>query len=361
MRNFEYYLFENFDPDEESDNPSNPRNFLNANMDSVLSGVIDHAGRLDEASIHQLLDGGILRLDDGKLVFDCPVFLREDAAVLSREVVVQASALTDLLEKCLPDIFNCCAKIQNDFSDKLNLYHILCGMIFDGKFFDFLSNKGSLATSRVHPSGLDYLTVIYEKCPELQTFSNNLLCSYNRFVNDLCALQSFGDANGNRFDFYRFFRLLEAGKLPPDFKQAERLWKLGNLNKNSLLSETVTLIKTGHCCAEALSLLEVFGYTENVKISVPVYTPEHQNVFDEMENIVEYALGDAISQSLYELSGSLQITPVMHGVHWLEIANELYHILFGTINQQLVDRQIVAEPQFFLGQGRYNKCIELYV
>ena len=78
------------------------------------------------------------------------------------------------------------------------------------------------------------------------------------------------------------------------------------------------------------------------------------------ENIVEQALGTAVAQTLFELSDTLPITSVVHGVRWTEIANELYHILFGTINQQLVDRKLVSEPQFFPGQGRYRKCIELY-
>ena len=368
MRQFEYYLFENFDPDEQADNPDNPRNFLNIHTDPVLTRIIEqpdysaaYTSGQDTGLIQRLLNGGILRMDKNLLMFDCPIFLREDAAVLSHEVAVHACFLTDLLEQRMPDIIKICSKIKNGFSEQLNLYHILCGMIFDGSFFDFLSNKGILSTSLLHPSGLDYLTVIYEKCGELQTFSNNLLCSYNRFVNDRCSLQSFGDANGNRFDFYRFCRLLETRKLPSNFRRAESLWIQGNFDKNSLLLEVVSLVQTGHCCLEVLYLLEIFGYAENGKICVPIYTPQEKSIIADIENIIEHTLGDAISQTLMKLSGSLQITSVRHRVDWLEIANELYHILFGTINQQLVDRKLVSEPQFFPGQGRYSKCIEIYV
>lgn len=41
MRKFDYYLFENFDPDCEADHPDNPRNFLNSGMDPVLSQIIN--------------------------------------------------------------------------------------------------------------------------------------------------------------------------------------------------------------------------------------------------------------------------------------------------------------------------------
>lgn len=37
MREFEYYLYENFDADQESGNTSNPRNFLGKETDTILS------------------------------------------------------------------------------------------------------------------------------------------------------------------------------------------------------------------------------------------------------------------------------------------------------------------------------------
>lgn len=363
MRKFDYYLFENFDPDCEADHPDNPRNFLNSSMDPVLSQIINCGGdsvELHTQQLQQLRNSGVLRLVNRRMMFDCPIFLREDAAVLSREVAVHASGLTDLLSRRMLDIANCCSKIKNGFSAQENLYHILCGMIFDGRFFAFLSRNGVVSTSRLHPSGLDYLVVIYEICSELDGFSRKLLCSYNRFANETCSLQSFGDSDGDRFDFYRFFRLLEQGKLSPAYQTAEHLWTQEQFQKSAFLSETAALVHTGHCAPGAMSLLEVFGYLKNGEICVPVYTPQHQDTIAEIENIVEQALGTAVAQTLFELSDTLPITSVVHGVRWTEIANELYHILFGTINQQLVDRKLVSEPQFFLGQGRYRKCIELY-
>ncbi len=37
MKEFEYFLFENFDADDESQNPDNPRNFLGKETDAILS------------------------------------------------------------------------------------------------------------------------------------------------------------------------------------------------------------------------------------------------------------------------------------------------------------------------------------
>ena len=176
MKEFEYFLFENFDADSEANNPRNPRNFLGKETDGVLSEIGDQPAnsysyhacceKYSTGLVRKLISGGVLRENGSGLSFDCPIFLREDAEVLHREIASKASALVDLLEGSLSDIRACCAGIHNGFSVERNLYHILCGMVFDGRFFDSLSNRGVLAASRQHPSGLDYLTVIYENCDE---------------------------------------------------------------------------------------------------------------------------------------------------------------------------------------------------
>jgi hypothetical protein len=296
------------------------------------------------------------------LALDCPIFLREDATVLHNEIAVKAVHLADLIENKIAEIRACCAEIRNGFPTEMNLYHILCGMVFDGNFFDYLNDNEALATSRQHPSGLDYLSVIYEKCDELQTLSNSLLCSYNRLVNDKCSLESFGDANGNRFDFYRFFRLIERGNLPAKFKDAKALLheNFGGASKDALLSNVLSLVQIGRCVPATMNLLEQFGYMRNGNICVPIYTPEHKKYIMEIESIIEKCLGEAMSGTLSDLATSIDITAVSHGVNRLEIANELYHILFGSINEELVLRKIVADPQPIPGEGRYFRCIEVY-
>ena len=363
MREFEYFLFENFDADQATQNPSNPRKLMGKNTDKILSQVADNqTADADQTVIERLIAGGVLRRNGEKLAFDCPVFLKEDAAVLHSAVRERAAVLVDMLARQSGALRASCAKIKNGFCIEQNLYHILCGMVFDGSFFDYLSNAGALATSRLHPSGLDYLTVIYENSEELQTFSEGLLCSYNRLVNDKCSLQSFGDAQGNRFDFYRFFRLLEQGNLESKFQNAEDLLRkaFGKADKEALLTEALQLIQTGHCSPDAMRLLECFGYAENEKICVPVYRPEHQKYILEIESIVENCVGEAVAEVLLDLALSVDITAVKHGVNDLEIANELYHIVFGSINEELVSRGMVAQPQYIPGEGRYFKCIEVY-
>lgn len=279
--------------------------------------------------------------------------------MLQERIPPIASTLTDDLEKCIPQIRSLCAGMHNGFPVEQNLYHILCGMVFDGAFFDYLERSNVVATSRMHISGLDYLSVIYEQCPELDAYSDGLLCSYNRFANSSCALQSFGDANGSRHDFYRFFRLLDAGDLPGQYCTAQLLWKQCGFSKDEFLHHVSAYIRHGSCPDSVLALLEHFGYAENGMLSVPVYTAEDSAILNSITAAVELQLGSCFAAKLTELSGELDITASRHCVPLRETANELYHLLFGTINEELVRREIVAAPSYYPGEGRYRKCIQL--
>ena len=370
MRKFSYFLFENFEADEHAENPKNPRRFLNSASDAVLSYVADYptglcrydacVERFDVGQVVLLIEGGILRHEKGCIKFDSPIILREDVTELRKKMNKAAARLTNVLSIYLPDIRSVCSEINNGFSVEENLYHILCGMIFDGTFFDYLEKRNSVAVSRLHPSGLDYIAVIYEKCPQLDAYSNGLLCSYNRFTDGHCALQSFGDANGERYDFYRFFRCMEANRLSNVFHPTKELLEsCYNIGKEEILLQVKSLITQGTCSTYVLTLLEHFSYVKNGEICVPVFTAVHKAAIDEVAKVVETNIGEQFAVELSELSEKLDLTAVRHGVAMGEIANELYHILFGSVNEELVKRGFVTEPLYIPGEGRYRKSIQL--
>ena len=92
MRHFSYFLFENFDPDREAAHPGNPRRIINARADGVLSRVADSPpqgcsaarlrGEFGAEAVDRLIAAGVLRAREGRIVYDTPVFLAEDAAAL---------------------------------------------------------------------------------------------------------------------------------------------------------------------------------------------------------------------------------------------------------------------------------------
>lgn len=370
MRHFEYFLFENFDPDQEAAHPGNPRRILNQQADAILSRIADfppHAcpsslirREFGAEAVNQLIGSGALREAESTLLYDTPIFLEEDTPALRTFCQTSAVPLTELLWKQKAALWDCAGRLQNGFDPPSNLYHILCGVIFDGLLFDRLSHRGAVSISRLHSSGLDYLSVIYQNCSSLQTFSNGLLCSYNRLTDGQTSLQSFGDANGDRFDFYRLFRLRELGPLPERYAEANSLLAAlpKGAEKQAILSQSCTLLLTGTCDRLCLDLLELFGYAKAGKICVPVYSDQDLPIIQQLESLAVETLLDPLAQTLLTAPKQLALTAAFHGVAPGEIANELYHILFGGINEALADLGLVAPPPDRPGEGRYWQCIE---
>lgn len=369
MRRFTYYLFENFDPDREAENPGNPRRVLTASANAPLSRVADFpplscpAALLREESggeaVDRLIAAGALREADGVLAYDTPVFLSEDVPALQGFFTRAAAPLADRLWDIREKLWAAAGTVRNGFDPRRNLYHILCGMIFDGFFFDWLERRGAVAVSRPHPTGLDYLSVIYESCPGLAAFSGRLLCSYNRLTNGETALESFGDADGDRFDLYRCFRLREQGPLPGRFQEAGLLLdKLpGGGERQALLDAARSLLCGRSCPKDCLAVLELFGYAQNGKICVPVFSQEDIPAIEHLAALAEERLYGEVERTLLEARESLPITAVGHGVPPLEIANELYHVLFGGVNEAAVSRGLVSAPPRKPGEGRFLQCV----
>lgn len=370
MKTFSYFLFENFDADLEAGNPGNPRRVIDARADAILSRVAAvpplacSSARLQEEfgteAVKRLTAAGVLREKEGHIAYDTPIFLAEDVPALQAFSSAAAAPLADRLWELREELWNIAGGISNGYDPQVNLYHVLCGMIFDGFFFDWLGKRGVVATSRPHASGLDYLSVIYEDCPELKRFSDGLLCSYNRLTDGRTALESFGDADGDRFDLYRCFRLRESGYIPDRFKQAGEL--LDRLPKGqerqALLAGVHSILQGGGCSEECLAILELFGYVKNGELCVPVLQQADEPVIARLAALVEENLYEAVARTLQEAQMNLEITAVRHGVPTGEIANELYHILFGGINEELVKRGLTASPPCKPGEGRYLQCIE---
>ena len=54
---------------------------------------------------------------------------------------------------------------------------------------------------------------------------------------------------------------------------------------------------------------------------------------------------------------NLEITPNFNEVPIKDTLNEVWHIIFGLINEELIKQKVVACPIYIKGQGRFLKCI----
>ena len=370
VREFDYFLYEVSDPDEAAKSTLNPRGLMNAETSAVLSAMIDQGeeGENGEAlrrafgreRIDRLMLAGFLREDGGKMRIAFPFFLREDAEILRAYCRDYAARLADSLMPALPACRRSVRRIENGYCEEINLYHVLCGMVLDGVLFDRLCENGLVLTHRRRPSGLDYILIAYEACEALDSFANKLLCSYNRFTDGRCALQSFGDADGDRHDLYRFARRLEAGKTTEAEAELCRLWReIEPDARGTLLCAAESLHRTGGCDPSARRLLTAFGYADEGGLCVPVYGAGAQDVVLELRDIVWNAVEGGLREALSAPPELDALACRRHGAAQGELNNELYHLLFGTVSGVLAQRGFVASPAYRPGEGRSLKSMEL--
>lgn len=372
QKNFEFFLFENFDASDIL-TENNPRTYLNHSITGILSDVVnavpftcryqDMCSQYTSERINNLIKIGLFRTVNDMLLLDSTVIVREDIKSIRDYLEAEITCLADKIVCKQKEIYCCVGSIKNGFDEKMNLYHLLCGAVFDGDFFDYLRENQLLITSRLHTSGVDYIITVYEKCPELSVFSNHLLCSYNRFCDGTRALQSFGDADGSRVDFYRFNCQKQLGVAVPAPKEINQIWNKASCNhnfKSYVLNELRVYDETGFCDRDCMQLFEYFGYISGNQYTVPVFRQNAKSIIQRLSNIVIDCIGIDIKKLLSDSPIMFQLYCRRHGVPKEEVANEVYHMIFGMLNEELVSRGFVQMPDFHVGEGRYLKSIELY-
>lgn len=361
---FDYFYYDGDAPEGAADDP---RLVLGTTSDAVLAAVCGlPAGECSADALRRqfgtdLVDAlkriGLLREAQGRILLDATVILPQDVPQLescfSQDVQAMADALTNRREDFLQSV-----SPIDGFSAETHLYHLLCGAVLDGAMFDLLCARGLVTPSRVHPSGRDYLIIAYARDEGLTAFSSRLLCSYNRLSDGRRALQSFGDANGDRCDTYRFMRLYEARCVPPTMAHIVPLWE--RLPKNriqALLDAAQTLHDTRSCPSDELAVLTALGYAREGCLCVPVYTRAHQPILHRLAEMAADALLPLLERALCR---PLPLLCAAHGAPQGEIANEMYHILFGQLNEALTQRGLVTTPPRRPGEGRYLRSVQLF-
>jgi len=264
----------------------------------------------------------------------------------------------------------------NDFETNELLYHIIGCMILDGSAIEELANQGYFRCSKEQVDDRDYILFGFEKSALVDEFSEGILCSCNNYRTDLLSFVSFGDAAGNRNDFFRFERQV--------IKQINQM-KSSNNTKQSYLNLLQNHHKeTGLKCAHLimrilngevheneyksdddlyLEYLQSFNYIEkkNQKyhITVPVFLEQDMGVIKTIHDLVMKDFLLHLSEAFSKTHERLDISSVKHGVDIKEILNEMWHQIFGHVNEALVIKKLFKTPDYFEGEGRYLKCIEV--
>ena len=356
---FDKYYFENFSVDTSFDE-SNPRYVMAMDgVDEVLTKVVKAEPYTlskeqfeDQRLVKALLHVDVLQEKRGKLGLAVPVFVEKETTILQELSANVAGSISRLLVDNRDKIDHIICKVQNGYSKERNLYHLLCGSIFDGMIFDFLEENDLVTTSKIHETGLDYLVVLYQQSELLESYSNCLLCSYNRMIQNGSGFVSFGDSDGDRKDFYRYFRLKELGRLSEE-KKAYVAYE-----PDKLVQEFLHLLEGKVPEKEYVKVFEYFGYVKNGNPCIPVYDKTVDPIVEELYHCVLELIKEPLTEALSKIENRTDLLSVAHGVPVKDIANEIYHLIFGEVNEWMVKESMVAKPEYHEGEGRYLKSFE---
>ena len=94
-----------------------------------------------------------------------------------------------------------------------------------------------------------------------------------------------------------------------------------------------------------------------VEISPLEYTA-YINIGNELYMFILPKIEHYLFDSLKMIELENQLSAISHDVKSSDIANEIYHLIFGEVNEILVDRGMVARPNYIKGEGRYFKSFK---
>ena len=356
---FNKYYYDNFSSDAPFD-LNNPRYVLNLDgTDSILEKIIESSPYslviedFDHMDlVKNLLHIDVIQMKNDKLGMAAPFFVKHDANILKK---LSKRVANDIARKLLShkkQIIKYAEYINNGFTVERNLYHILCAYIFDGLLFDFLEENKLVTTSCVHHSGLDYLVILYEDNLCLNEYSDMLLCSYNRLIINGKGFVSFGDSHGNRHDFYRYKLRRELNLLSEEEKEYI-ICSMEDLIEN--FNRMVDGYQVGQ---DYVEIYEHFGYCKDGEIAVPVYDCHSYEIAEELYRFIVEIIKLDLMDALTVMEDETRLLAIAHGVKVKDIANEIYHLIFGEVNEILVKSGLVLEPPYIQGEGRYFKSFE---
>ena len=355
---FEKFYFERFN--DAPFNLDNPRYVLSLDgVDDILTRIVECPPYTleiqdfkDSDLVKSLLNIDVLKIHNDRLAFAVPVFIEQDLDSIKGLCMDASEEISNAMIKEKEKIEEIISRVDNGFSNQINLYHLLCGRIFDGCAFDFLEESHLITVSNMHQSGLDYLVIMYENSDNLSAYSNKLLCSYNRLITKEGTFSSFGDSNGKRKDLYRFIRLGELNQLSDDQKRYMHFEKDELANAYNILLEGKPIPEI------YLDIFEYFGYCKEGAINVPIYDERANNIVGSLYDVVLNAIKPILVKALSNIRQTYGLLAIRHNIDILDIGNEIYHLIFGQVNEKLVEIGLVARPMEKSGEGRYLKCYE---
>lgn len=337
-------------------------------------------GKLDDI-INNLQLINAIEVKNNTFRINFPVFLEDDVMkmegylsnigqVIGDEII----SLGNIIDHKLSNLE--CAKYH---SKERILYHIICDKIFDGTAFEFFTEKNIFSSSKLQPGNRDYIIVGYEDSETVEAHSNKLLCSSNNYRNSGFVFNSFGDSNGSRRDMYRFFRLIQKSidnatpfhdlniaynRVVDDMNKqiaktcAELISSI--VSKKTKYNQLTEIEKNLINFLKELNYVDINEVNNSILIKVPLFYESDATIIEEISDTILFELFPVVRDVFekFKINAS-DLTSMRHKVDIKEIANELWHQIFGSINEYLVEKEFVALPNNIDGEGRYLRSLTI--
>lgn len=315
----------------------------------------------------ELCKEGLVRRRDDKYCLNFPVFLKEDVMKLNLmlpEIVEKIGGKIEKMKEILQTEVKH-LKMKGQFRIERLLYHILCDQIFDGYAFDVLEKQGMLSQKNI--------CIGYEKSPFVAGNSNRLLCSSNNVTFGRTTFNSFGDADGERRDIMRLKNLIDSKKNWEERYSTCISSLLHTKGLKEVMEGSADIIES--ICRgdrvvrdeknqEILCALSELGYVtfpaidNQVFLKVPAFNMGMLRKSEELSNWIFEQIGTEIQAGMEKLLDRADgLTSTRHQVDQQETANELWHQIFGGVNEYLVRTNLVEKPVFKPTEGRYLQSL----
>ena len=308
-----------------------------------------------------------------------PTFLEKDVISMNKHLNNIGEVVGDKiisLKNILYEKLSCLTNYKTFTNERL-LYHIICDKIFDGTAFEFFESKKVFCASKLQKGNRNYIIVAYEDSSIVEKHSDKLLCSSNNYKINGFTFNSFGDSNGARKDIYRFFRLVQKGlenvspfydlnlsyiKVIDDINRdiAKRSGELiydvynNSINYDELTNQDKNLL---HFLNE-ISYITINDEDKSISTNIPIFQSNDRCIINEISDIVLSNIFPIVKEIFENFETNVpDLTGVIHKVYIKEIANELWHQIFGSTNEYLVKKSFVQQPEDLNGQGRYLRSL----
>lgn len=358
--------------------------YVIANSNRYELTKYDLASRLniEEIDIDDLLSQmeqiDMISKSNNKYSVSFTIFLEKDLSIIDKLTKPIAIKLSEKIIDKKQELMRLVSKIKclDKFGYNRLFYHVIGCDILDGTALKEFADFGIFKISKPQVGERDYILIGFEKNEKVSKFSEKLLCSCNSFNTSHVNFLSFGDENGNRQDIYRFFRQVNSylNKVTENKELNLSYIRIIERHNKHLAQQCAEVIKKiigdeksiafySNEEKETVKFLEKLQYVKLdelgiIRIIVPVFDDADDKIIGEVSNFLLNILKTEVDHEFSKLKRKIRnLSSVLHGIDEKEIANELWHQVFGNINEYLVKEGFFSMPEYKIGEGRYFQAL----